>query len=45
MCVSRSQELSAVKTETLEQELEAISQLMEVETDNKCKPLLNFTNI
>ncbi|GFR99891.1 geranylgeranyl transferase type-2 subunit alpha-like, partial [Elysia marginata] len=35
-CTSRfSLELSAVKTETLEQELEAITQLMEVETDNK----------
>lgn len=34
--VSRfSQELSAVKTETLQQELESITQLMEVETDNK----------
>ncbi|GFN95247.1 geranylgeranyl transferase type-2 subunit alpha-like [Plakobranchus ocellatus] len=30
-----SQELSAVKTETLQQELESVTQLMEVETDNK----------
>ncbi|KAK3739774.1 hypothetical protein RRG08_028213 [Elysia crispata] len=30
-----SQEMSSVKAETLQQELEAITQLMEVETDNK----------
>ncbi|XP_005091696.1 geranylgeranyl transferase type-2 subunit alpha isoform X2 [Aplysia californica] len=30
-----SQELSAVKSETLQQELESVSQLMEMETDNK----------
>ena len=32
-----SQDLSAVKSETLQQELESVGQLMEMETDNKCK--------
>ena len=37
VCVLFSQELSGADEETLRRELEAISELHEVETNNKCK--------